>query len=241
MPLIEHTKKGLYCPVAKVYIDPWRKVDNAFITHGHSDHARWGHKYYVCADTSVNILKHRLSNNINVRGLAFGEKMMVNGVAFSFHPAGHITGSAQIRVEHKGEIWVATGDYKTEDDKLCTPFEPVQCHHFITECTFGLPVYRWQPQEEVIGSIKSWWSENAREGRPSVITAYSLGKAQRIINSVGTDIGPIYTHSAVQKMNEVYLASGITLPKTTHLTKDVQKSDIRKALIVTPRPRICPI
>ena len=234
MQLIEHTKKGLYCPPAKVYIDPWSKVDNALITHGHSDHARWGHKYYVCATPSVNILKHRLGHDINIRGLAFGEVLEVNGVKFSFHPAGHITGSAQIRVEYKGEIWVATGDYKAEDDGLCTPYEVVKCHHFITECTFGLPVYNWKPQEVVIDEIKKWWSDNSSVGRPSVITAYSLGKAQRIINSVGTDIGPIYTHGAIQKMNEVYKASGIQLPDTTHKTKNTPKKDLQKALIVTP-------
>ena len=157
---------------------------------------------------------------------------------FSFHPAGHITGSAQIRVEHKGEIWVCTGDYKVEDDGLCTPYEPIKCHHFITECTFGLPVYKWSPQEEVIADIKSWWSANAAAGRPSVITAYSLGKAQRIINSVGTDVGPIYTHGAVEKMNDVYRASGIHLPDTTRLTQTTNKGELKKALIVTPASAI---
>ncbi len=234
MPLIEYTKRGLYCPQANVYIDPWRKVDNALITHGHSDHARWGHKYYVCASTSVNILKHRLGHDINIRGLSWGEVLSVKGVKFSFHPAGHITGSAQIRVEYKGEVWVCTGDYKIEDDGLCTPFEPIRCHHFITECTFGLPVYKWSPQENVIEDIKRWWSINASQGRPSVITAYSLGKAQRIIHSLGADIGPIFTHGAVEKMNEVYRASGIDLPMTRHLTKNSDKQEIKKALIVTP-------
>ena len=234
MALIEHTSKGLFCPIAKVYIDPWRKVDNALITHGHSDHARWGHNYYVCASTSVNILRHRLGQGINVRGLPFGEKMNVNGVNFSFHPAGHITGSAQIKVEYKGEIWVITGDYKTENDQLCTPFEPVRCHHFITECTFGLPIYRWESQDIIIRQIEKWWSTNAEANRTSVITAYSLGKAQRVIHALGNNIGPILTHPAVEKMNEVYRASGIDLPTTQEYTEQIEKKTLNKALIVTP-------
>ena len=234
MPLIEHTQKGLFCAQAGVYIDPWRKVDNALITHGHSDHARWGHKYYVCAASSVNILKHRLGHDINVRGLPFGETLTVNGVHFSFHPAGHITGSAQIRVEHNGEIWVITGDYKVEDDGLCTPFEPIKCQHFITECTFGLPVYRWQSQIEIVNQIKDWWTSNADQKTTSVITAYSLGKAQRLIHALGDDIGPILTHSAVEKMNDVFRESGISLPHTQLYSEKIDKKILERALIVTP-------
>jgi len=234
MALIVHTKNGLYCSQAKVYIDPWRKVDNALITHGHSDHARWGHKYYVCASSSVNILKHRLGNDISIRGMAYGEELLVNGVKFSFYPAGHITGSAQIRAEYKGEVWVATGDYKVEDDGLCEPYEPVKCQHFITECTFGLPVYKWAPQEQVIADINQWWADNASVNRPSIITAYSLGKAQRIINSVSDSIGPIYTHGAIEKMNKVYRDDGIQLPPTILLTPDTDSKALKKALIIAP-------
>ncbi|MEL6389073.1 MAG: ligase-associated DNA damage response exonuclease [Bacteroidota bacterium] len=232
MGLISHTKNGLYVEPAKVYIDPWRKVDNALITHGHSDHARWGHKYYVCATSSVNILKHRLGHDINIRGIDYGEALTVNGVRFSFHPAGHITGSAQVRVEYQGEIWVATGDYKIEDDGLCEPYEPVACHHFITECTFGLPVYRWRPQKKIMSEINMWWSKNVSLGKTSVITAYSLGKAQRIINSVDHSIGPIYTHGAVENMNQVYRESGIPLPETIHLNPKTDTTDLPRGLVV---------
>ena len=232
--LIEHTSKGLYVPQAKVYIDPWRKVSNALITHGHSDHARWGHKYYVCATPSVPILRHRLGHNINVRGIDFGSAYTVNGVRFSFHPAGHILGSAQIRVEYKGEVWVVTGDYKTENDGISGAFELVTCHHFITECTFGLPVYKWQPQEVVIQEIKEWWQSNAEEGRPSVITAYALGKAQRIIHALGRDAGTIYTHGAIHQMNEVYRSLGVNLPPTYHMNAQTTSKDLAQALIVTP-------
>lgn len=234
MALIEYTKKGLYCPQAKVYIDPWRKVDNALITHGHSDHARWGHKYYVCCTNSVNILKHRLKKDINIRGLDFGEKLIVNGVSFSFHPAGHIVGSAQIRVEYKGEVWVVSGDYKIENDGLCTAFAPIKCNSFITECTFGLPIYKWSPQEEVFDQIRKWWKSNARVGKTSIINAYSLGKAQRIIHSLGTEIGPIFTHDTIYKMNEVYDSSGFQLPSTTSLKGKINTKDLQQALVVTP-------
>ena len=234
MPLIEHTKKGLYCPIAKVYIDPWGKVDNALITHGHSDHARWGHKYYVCADTSVNILKHRLGQQINIRGMAFGESLTVNGVKFSFHPAGHITGSAQIRAEHNGEVWVATGDYKIEDDGLCQPFEPIKCDHFITECTFGLPIYSWPDQASVFQEIEQWWAHNASNQITSIISAYSLGKAQRIINTISQNIGPIICHQVIEKMNAVYRESGFNLPETVLLKDNLDKDILSKGLVIAP-------
>ena len=235
MGLIEFTNRGLYCPIAGVYIDPWKKVSYAMITHGHSDHARSGHLHYLSVNSSVPILKHRLGQSIPIQGIAYGESISINGVRFSFHPAGHITGSAMIRVEYKGEIWVVSGDYKTENDGLAEAFEPVRCHHFITECTFGLPVYHWEPQSQIIGEINSWWSQNAQDNRPSIITAYSLGKAQRIINSVDTSIGPIYTHRSVEQMNKVYRSMGIKLPKTTEIKDDISTKDLSGSLIVTPQ------
>jgi putative mRNA 3-end processing factor len=234
MKVIEFTNKGLYCPIADVYIDPWKKVSYALITHGHADHARWGHKHYLCTNSSVPILKHRLGSEMNIEGVAYGEKRIIKGVTFSFHPAGHITGSAQIRVEYKGEIWVISGDYKLEDDGLSEAFEPVKCHHFITECTFGLPVYNWSPQIEIIEEINQWWSANALLGRPVIISAYSLGKAQRIISSVDATIGPILTHGAIEGMNEVYRNMNLPLPKTTALNAQVDKKLLKNALIIAP-------
>ncbi len=232
MKVIEFTNKGLYCPPADVYIDPWKKVNYALITHGHADHARWGHKHYLCVDSSVPILKHRLGHEMSIQGVPYGEKVNINGVNISYHPAGHITGSAQIRIEYKGEIWVVSGDYKVEDDGLAETYEPVKCHHFITECTFGLPVYKWTPQETIISDINSWWAQNVADRRPSVLTAYSLGKAQRLINSVDSSIGPILTHGAIEKMNDVYRSMGISLPMTQHLNAKVHKNEYKKALII---------
>lgn len=234
MALLRFTKKGIYCPEADVYIDPWKKVSKALITHGHSDHARYGHLSYLCSNDSVGVLKHRLGQNINVQGVSYGEAVHINGVRFSFHPAGHIIGSAQIRVEYKGEVWVVSGDYKVENDGISGEFEPVTCQHFITECTFGLPIYKWSPQSIVFEDINNWWEANKEEGAISIISAYSLGKAQRIIQNVDHSIGPIFTHSAVEGLNKVFRAGGFHIPDTTEITKKVKSKDLVGALVVSP-------
>ncbi|MEL6135697.1 MAG: ligase-associated DNA damage response exonuclease, partial [Bacteroidota bacterium] len=156
----------------------------------------------------------------------------------SFHPAGHITGSAQIRLAYQGEVWVISGDYKVEDDGLCEAFEPVKCQHFITESTFGLPVYRWKAQEEIFADINAWWAQNAKEGKATLLTGYSLGKAQRLIQGLDETIGPIYTHGAVENTNEVLRANGIRIKDTQRVVlqgPDKQKkSDFQGAIIVAP-------
>lgn len=157
-PLLAFNQNGIYCAEADVYLDPWRPVKNAIITHGHADHSRWGHKKYITHHTNVAIIKHRLGE-IEVAGKDWNETFTINGVKFSFHPAGHIIGSAQIRVEFKGEVWVFTGDYKTEDDGVAVPYEVVKCHTFITECTFGLPAFTWISQQQVMNDINEWWQK----------------------------------------------------------------------------------
>ena len=230
--LIIKNKKGLYVPQANAYIDPWRPVDKALISHIHADHCRHGNKQYICPDTSKLILKRRLGVE-TVSSFPYGQKFSVNGVQFSFHPAGHIPGSAQIKVEYKGEVWVYSGDYKTEDDGLSHAFEPVKCHTFITECTFGLPVYRWVPQQKIIDDIQKWWNANAALNRPSLILAYSLGKAQRLISALGeSGPGPVYCHSATQQMNSAVRKSGFELPKTKILTEKTKKEKLEKALVI---------
>ena len=190
MSLIVPRPEGLYCPSGDFYIDPWRPVARAGISHGHGDHARVGSDVYLCHNDSVPILRRRLGE-IDVRGAAYGEPVELNGVRISLHPAGHILGSAQVRVERRGEIWVASGDYKTEPDGTCAPFEPIRCHAFITESTFGLPIYRWRPQAEIAAEINAWWRANAAAGRASVVFAYSLGKAQRVLAMLDASIGPM--------------------------------------------------
>jgi putative mRNA 3-end processing factor len=229
--LIEFTDRGLYCPQADVYIDPWRPVARALITHGHSDHARWGHQAYLCTSAAAPVIRHRLGD-INLQTVDYGRTTTINGVKFSFHPAGHIPGSAQIRVEYRGEVWVASGDYKLEDDGLAETFEPVACHTFITESTFGLPIYRWAPQAEVQAEINDWWRENQAAGKVSMLFAYALGKAQRLLTGLDTSIGTIYTHGAIENTNQVLRQQGITLPDTVRVTKAIDKKDYPGNLVL---------
>ncbi|MEM9344592.1 MAG: ligase-associated DNA damage response exonuclease [Pseudomonadota bacterium] len=231
MAVLQTTERGLYCPAGDFYVDPWRPVDRALITHGHADHARSGHARYLATHAALPVMRHRLGA-ITAEGVDFGEARQIGDARVSFHPAGHVPGSAQIRVEVGGEVWVASGDYKVEPDGLSEPFEPVRCHTFISECTFGLPVFTWQSQAEVSEAINSWWRANAAEGRISVLGAYSLGKAQRILASVDPEIGPILTHGAVEGTNRVMREQGIALPDTTQVVAETKGKDHPGALVV---------
>jgi len=227
-------KEGLYCVPGQFYIDPWRPVERAVITHAHADHARVGHGSYLAAESGGNVLRARLGE-INLQTLPYGETVVHNGVTVSLHPAGHVLGSAQVRMEYQGEVWVASGDYKVEPDATCAPFEPVRCDTFITESTFGLPIYRWQPQDEVYAEINDWWRGNAEEGRASVLYCYSFGKAQRILSGLDRAIGPIFCHGAVEPLNRVYRAGGIDLPDTLLVSEATGgKAAFRAALILAP-------
>jgi putative mRNA 3-end processing factor len=228
------TDRGIYCEAGDFYIDPWKPVDRAVITHAHSDHARWGMKSYLAHEDSEVILRMRLGEGINLQTLAYGEEIFVNGVKISLHPAGHIIGSAQVRVEYHGEVWVASGDYKVQDDGLTPPFEVVRCHGFISETTFSLPVYHWEKQAVVLDEINAWWAKNASEGRASFIMAYALGKAQRVLHGVDHSIGPVMTHGAVENVNEAFRKSGWDLPGSTRITAAHTKSDFAKALVIAP-------
>jgi len=230
--LLIFDSKGIYCPRAKVYLDPWKPVDRAIITHGHSDHARWGHKRYLTHHSNVPIIRHRLGE-INVEGIGWNEPFHINGVTFSLHPAGHIIGSSQVRVEYKGEVWVFTGDYKTEDDGVSTPYELIRCNTMITECTFGLPAFKWKTQASVFEEINAWWQSNREDGRTSVLFGYTLGKAQRILKYLDPSVGEIFTHGAVENMTEV-LRPQLAMPKTTLITKDTSAKEIRGNVVVAP-------
>ena len=213
MPLLTVTDRGLYCGAGGFHVDPWKAVDFAVTTHAHSDHARAGSRHYLCSAEGRGVLLERLGAGASVEGLAYGERVVRNGVTISLHPAGHILGSAQVRVEFRGEVWVVSGDYKTEAERTCAAFEPVRCHTFITESTFGLPVYRWRPQAEVFAGMNAWWRGNQAAGRTSVLFAYSLGKAQRVLAGVDASIGPIFVHGAVAKLLPHYAAAGVDLPE----------------------------
>ena len=232
IPLLVYNDKGIYCEQANVYLDPWKPVKNAIITHGHADHSRWGHQNYITHTSNVPIIKHRLGD-INVTGKAWNESFTINNVKFSLHPAGHIIGSSQIRVEYKGEVWVFTGDYKTEDDGVSVPYEVVKCNTFITECTFGLPAFKWTPQEEVMCNINNWWAENKADKKTSILFGYSLGKAQRLLKHLDVNIGTIYTHGAIENMTNV-IRPMVQLPPTTLISRETKKEDLLGNIVLAP-------
>jgi putative mRNA 3-end processing factor len=233
--LLQSTDRGLYCEAGDFYIDPWLPVDRAVITHAHGDHARWGSGQYLASRAGERVLRTRLGADAAITTVEYGESLTLNGVHISLHPAGHILGSAQIRVEHRGEVWVASGDYKTEPDETCAPFELVRCHCFVTESTFGLPIYRWMPQNEAFAAIRDWWRTNALEGRASIIFAYALGKAQRLLSGLRQMAeGAAYTHGAVERLNRDYRDSGVALLETTHASVMPRNHDWSGALIIAP-------
>ena len=231
MDVLTFTDRGIYCPGGDFHIDPWRPVDRALITHGHADHSRWGMKRYLATDIAAPVIRHRLGE-IDLETIPYGERRRIGDVTVSFHPAGHVPGSAQIRVEQAGEVWVASGDYKTVADGLSTPFEPVRAHAFITESTFGLPVFRWTPEDELKAQMNDWWQRNRADGRFSLLGAYALGKAQRLLTSVDASIGPILTHGAVENTNEVLRAQGIALPETIRVTPETDLKAYPGALVL---------
>jgi putative mRNA 3-end processing factor len=235
-PLIQFTEIGLYCPAGRFHVDPWRPVDRAVVTHAHADHACWGCRNYLTTREGKTVLRARLGDAAKIATLDYGEAVDMAGVRVSLHPAGHILGSAQVRIEHRGEVWVVSGDYKTEFDATCSPFELVRCHTFISESTFGLPVYRWPPQEDVFEQIRSWWKTNQVVGKASLVFAYALGKSQRILAGLAAHglQGPIFTHGAVETMNDAYRTAGVKLPDTTHVSAAGPQTRWSDALIVAP-------
>ena len=227
------TPNGIYCPAGDFYIDPWRSVPRALITHGHADHARLGHQAYLSTDIAAPIIKLRLGHVV-IETVSYGDTVQIASAKVSFHPAGHVPGSAQIRVEVGGQVWVVSGDYKTEYDGLSDAFEPVKCHSFISECTFGLPVFRWKRQSLVFDEINAWWQQNANDGRVSILGAYGLGKAQRLLCGLDHTIGPVLTHSAVEGTNRVMRAQGIALPPTQQVMQDTDRKAQSGAMIIAP-------
>jgi putative mRNA 3-end processing factor len=234
LDLLILTARGLYCPLGDFYVDPWEPVDRAVITHAHSDHARPGSRRYLTTPQGRLVLQHRLGPEAVVDALAYGEPRSLGNVQVSLHPAGHLLGSAQVRIEHRGEVWVVSGDYKTAADPTCTGLEPLRCDVFISESTFGLPIYRWPDAASVIDEIRKWWQANRDEGLASILFTYALGKAQRVIASLGEGPGPILCHGAVESVNACYRASGVPLPPTALVQAAAGKKSWGGALIVAP-------
>lgn len=233
MKLIEFTDKGLYCPAGDFFIDPWRPVNKAVITHGHSDHARWGSRFYLCHTDSLPILKLRLGEN-QYQAIGWYEPVWMNGVKITLHPAAHIIGSSQVRIEYQGEVWVVSGDYKRENDGFSGEFEPVKCHVFITESTFGLPIYDWKPQAEIYKQVQDWLLENKSNGKTSVLTAYSLGKAQRLLPVIAETGLPIFLHGAVYNVHKALIDAGWKLPVAERVWFDAPKETYKESVIIAP-------
>jgi len=233
-PLLQLTEAGLYCPRGDFYIDPLKTVPRAVITHGHSDHARPGMGAYLCHHDSIPVLQHRFRGRGIFDGLAYNERRVVNGVTISLHPAGHIIGSAQIRIEADDEVWVVSGDYKRQLDPLAPAFEPLRCNVFITESTFGLPIFHWPHVDEVMHQVHAWWQGNIQRDVISMVQAYPLGKAQRLLFLLDRSIGPIYLHASVAEMYVALRSSGINLPDAEILTASTTREQLRTALVITP-------
>jgi len=219
---------GLYCPAGDFYIDPCLPVERAVITHAHSDHATAGSQRYLTARHGDVLLRERVGSDPAIESVAYGEPVTMGGVTLSFHPAGHILGSSQVRLERGGEVWVVSGDYKLAPDPTCRPFEPLRCHTFVTESTFALPIFRWPAASDVVTAIEAWWRANQEAGKASLLFGYPLGKAQRVLAALDPTIGPIVCHGAVERYNRIYRGQGIALPTPAEL------KDYSRALIVAP-------
>jgi len=232
--LVEPTPEGLYCAAGGFHIDPWRPVERAVITHAHGDHARPGSAAYLSTRRGLPVLRTRLGEEARIEGVEYGEARDMNGVKVSLHPAGHVLGSSQVRIESRGEVWVVSGDYKLDPDPTCEPFEAVRCDTFVTESTFGLPIYRWMKPAAIFEGVDAWWRRNAADGRASVLFGYAFGKAQRILASIDASIGPIVVHGAVDVLNRGYRECGVKLPETRMVTDYEAKKDFAGALVVAP-------
>ncbi len=226
------TDRGLYCAAGGFHVDPWGPVARAVVTHAHGDHLVWGCGVYLTSNQGRAIASHRLGG-VPVEGLDWGERRTIGDVTLSLHPAGHILGSSQVRLEHRGEAWVVSGDYKVAPDPTVTPFEPVRCHTFISESTFGLPVYQWPDERGVFADIHAWWRANQAEGRTSILYGYALGKAQRLLAGLDPATGPILTHGAVETMAELYRQAGVPLPATRPATT-ARQPDWERAMVIAP-------
>jgi len=235
MDLITVTDKGLYCAAGDFHIDPWRPVPRAVITHAHADHARTGSKHYWCSKPGLNLTRARVGLGGGITAVAYGQRFTLGDAQVSLHPAGHVLGSAQVRIEAEGQVWVVSGDYKRDPDPTCAPFEPVPCDVFITEATFALPVYRWQPPEEIAREIFDWWQECKAKGECAVLCAYSLGKAQRILAELMrfTD-EMVYLHGAMTQLVKAYRQEGVAMLPTDAIGNQPKFFDWKGRLVLAP-------
>jgi putative mRNA 3-end processing factor len=232
--LLSLTPQGLYCRAAQAWIDPWRPVPRALITHAHADHARPGCGEYWAVGASEAILRQRLGAAINLIPVTYGDLHRIGEARVSFHSAGHVLGSAQIRLEAGGESWLVSGDYKRCPDPSCAPFEPVGADVFISEATFGLPIYRWQSGAAVAAEILAWWQ--AAPERPSILFAYAFGKAQRLLAELAAiGVGDeVLLHGAVEALMPAYREAGVAMPPTRPVSGVAKGESLAGRLVIAP-------
>ncbi|MGH9371921.1 MAG: ligase-associated DNA damage response exonuclease [Vicinamibacterales bacterium] len=240
--MLTETADGLFCPAGNFYIDPWNPVARAVITHAHGDHARPGSATYLCAQPGAGLLRRRFGRDVNVETLPYGQAQRIGDVTVSFHPAGHVLGSAQIRLQPHdrgadGGVWVVAGDYKRAADPTCAPFEPLACEVFVTESTFGLPIYRWDSIDSVILDILGWWNANAAERKSSVLFCYTIGKAQRLLAELARHTDrQIFAHGMMLPMIEAYRDEGIVLLPVESATEQPRGTSFAGELVLAPLP-----
>jgi putative mRNA 3-end processing factor len=233
--VIELRPEGLYCAAGDFHIDPWRPVPRAVITHAHADHARSGHGRYWAAAPGEGLLRLRLGRELDLNAVPYMEPVRFGSAQVSFHPAGHVLGSAQIRIKTDDGVWVVSGDYKRDPDPTCAAFEPVRCDTFITEATFALPVYRWPDPAQVMAEIDAWWRECAAAGRPAVLFCYALGKAQRVLAGLLAHRSEtVYLHGAMTPLVAAYRDAGVTLVPTEPVSDQANDFDWRGRLVLAP-------
>ena len=232
--MIERTAEGLYCRAADAWIDPWRPVSRALITHAHADHARAGSDQYWAVDMSEGVLRQRLGKDINLHPIRYGEEFWLGQCKVSFHSAGRVLGSAQIRLEADGEVWVVSGDYKRDHDPSCAPFETVACDVLITEATFGMPIYRWQSGQHVAMAIRDWWQGD--QSRPSLLFCYAFGKAQRLLaelHALGVK-DEVLLHGAVETVTRHYRTAQVPMAPSRPLSELPRNEPLGGRLILAP-------
>ena len=235
--MLTATSDGLFCADGNFYIDPWNPVARAVLTHAHGDHARPGSSSYLCAKQGARLLERRFGSSASVETMEYGQHLSLGDVTISLHPAGHVLGSAQVRIERRGEVWVVAGDYKRDPDPTCAAFEPVRCDTFVTESTFGLPIYRWDPTETIIRDIVDWWNGNAAEGKSSVLFCYTIGKAERILAELArfTD-RTVFVHGMMLSMVAAYREEGVAMLPVQSATDRPRGTSFAGELVLAPLP-----
>jgi putative mRNA 3-end processing factor len=232
--VLTETPDGLYCEAGDFYIDPWGPAPRALITHAHGDHARTGSGAYLCAASCAPLLTRRLAP-APIQTLEYSQRLTLGQVTVSFHPAGHVLGSAQIRIEGSGGVWVVSGDYKRAPDPTCRPCEPLRCDVFVTESTFALPIYHWDSTAAVMADLLAWWQENGERGLTSIVFCYTIGKAQRLLAELaGLTDRPVLVHGMLLPTIDVYRQAGVRMLATQPLLERPRGTSLAGELVLAP-------